>query len=108
DPRDALHRNEVASVVLSYLVDRTDVRMIEPRPEPGFREQTATCRGVSGHLRRQHLERDVTTEARIVSEVDLAHSANAQVVTDLVGTELRTGRKCHSVGAIPGAMRCAS
>ena len=44
--------------------------------------------GVRGQVRRQHLDRHVAPEPRVVGAIDLAHAARAERGEDLVGTEL--------------------
>ena len=57
--------------------------------------ETRQAFGVGGHVGRQHLERDVTSEAAVAGAVHLAHAARAERGDDLVFPEPRSGRNEH-------------
>ena len=51
--------------------------------------------GVLRERRRQHLDRHLAPEPRVLRPVDLAHPARAERREDLVGAELRSGGERH-------------
>jgi sec-independent protein translocase protein TatA len=63
-------------------------------------------------VRREHLDRDFATEARVPPSIDLSHAAGPEGRQDFIGTELRAGGECHlsvaggfypePVGSYPG------
>ena len=89
-----LHREIQLSGVLPGLVDRHDVRVVEPREHPDLLlKQTQRERG--GILPAvEHLEGHVAAHLRVVCLVDHPHRAAAQALPQLVTTEhhARPGR----------------
>ena len=61
----------------------------------GFPLEAARPVGIGGELRRQHLDRDNATQARVASAVDLAHAPESNLGADLVRTEV--GARLHVV-----------
>jgi hypothetical protein len=87
-----LHDDERAALGLTHVVDRDNMCLAG---EPGGRkrlprEPRAELR-IGGHVREEHLDRDVATEDGVGGAVDLAHPALA----DLEGVVV-TVRKIHS------------
>jgi hypothetical protein len=52
---------------------------------------------VARERRRQNLDGDVAVEARIAGAIHLAHSAGADGVEDLIGSDARTGTQRHGL-----------
>src|SRR6185369_12405897 len=55
---------------------------------------------VVGQVRGEHLDRDVAPEAGVLRPVDLSHAPRADRGDDLVGSEARSGGKCHGTAWI--------
>ena len=87
--RDVLHHQEERAVVLAYLEDLADVRMIDGSHRHRFAAQALARGGVGGRLRRQQLDCDLTIEGRVVGTVDLAHAARSDRRENLVAAEAR-------------------
>ena len=84
---DQLHRQEPDAVLILDRIERDDVRVVEAGDGARLVFESRQAFGVRGHVGRQHLERDVTTEAAIARPVHLAHAARAERGDDLVATE---------------------
>ena len=69
------------------IVDGDDARMIQCAGGTRFLEEPAAALGIRGHCGGQDLQRDIAVDPRIVSEINLAHSAGAQRRDDFVRTE---------------------
>ena len=69
--------------------------MVEDSRGLRFLLEAAQPVGVLREGRRQHLDRDLAAEARILRAVHLAHPPGADLAEDLVGAELRAGRERH-------------
>ena len=78
-PPHVTHRDEQLSLDLARLVDRHDVRMVQPRGELGLPNETAPERLVVGQLVGEDLDRDAALEPRILRQVDDAHPATAEL-----------------------------
>ena len=79
--------------MLGWLSDASARLTLEAR-------QTISVRLIRG---RQDLQRDVSTELRVVRAVDLAHSADTQEAADAIRAELRSSRKGHVATAAAGS-----
>ena len=77
-PFDVAHRDEQVPVGLARLVDRNDVRMVDRRCEFGLGQEAFAEGSAGGEGRGQDLQRDLTLEAEILCEVDLAHPAASE------------------------------
>ena len=69
--------------------------MIEGRCELRLVTKTLLPLGVGRQSGRQHLDRDVAIEARVVGAVDRAHAAAADDALDSVVSELLSGCQFH-------------
>jgi hypothetical protein len=72
-------------IVRPYVVQLTDVRMIERRHRASLTEKALVV------LRAELLDRDEATEARVHRPVDVAHPAGTQERFDFVRAEARAG-----------------
>ena len=93
--RDVFHDDEGDAALFADVMDRADVRMAELRDGLRLTLEARPPRGVVHHGGRQHLDRDVAVEPRIVRPVDLAHPARAEQAHDFVGAESRAGGNRH-------------
>ncbi len=79
------HREEQLSVVgLSNLQDGADVRMIERGSRAGLHEKAFLRRGLCAEVRREKLQRDVTSKPFVVRLVDDPHPAGVHDLDDHV------------------------
>ena len=69
--------------------------MRQERDGPRFALEPHECVGTLGDGGRQHFDRDVAAEARVLGAVHLAHPAGAERRNDLVRTKMTTGRERH-------------
>ncbi len=74
---------------------RHDVGVIERRDGFGFPCESDATRGVSGQLRRQDLEGDLTIESGVFRQIDLAHPPGANRLDDPI---VRDGLADHQGG----------
>ena len=58
--------------------------MIERTEDPSFALEARSVVSVVRQLRRQNLDRYVTTDLRVACAVDLAHPTGAQLIEDFV------------------------
>ncbi len=98
-PLDDLHhqrqRGDAACRRLLEPVDLGDARMIEGRQHFGFALESGQPVAIAGHLRRQHLQRDVALQARVSGSVDLTHTPGAQWSDDFIGANSRAWNQGH-------------
>jgi hypothetical protein len=69
-------------------IDRTDVRMVQRRQQPGFPLAASESLRVSMERPGQHLDRNVTPALAVARPVHLAHATDGQHAEDAMGTEL--------------------
>ena len=79
-----LHDEEGLPFILLNVVNRADVRMIQRRRRARFALKTLQRLFVFRHIFRQKFQRDAASQPRILSLIDDAHSAAAQLLRDLV------------------------
>ena len=92
---DQLHRQEPNAVLILDRIERDDVRVVEAGDDAGFMFESRQAFRVRGHAGRQHLKRNVTTEAAIPRPIHFAHAAGAERRDDVVATESRAYTKGH-------------
>ena len=73
--------------MLVQAVDRADVGMVQRGENLRLAFEARHSPGVLGEGRRQHLQRDVAAELHVGSPIDLAHSAGADLLGNLVVSE---------------------
>ena len=81
------------------VVDDQQIGMIKGAGRPCLGLEPPDAVGVSGDGASQRLDRDVASQPRVASAIDLAHAASADQTIDLVGTQPRAGseRVAHAV-----------
>ena len=89
--RQVLHHEVGGAVMLADVVQRADVRVVQPGDGLGLALEAGTAVGVGAELGRQDLDGDAAIEAGVAGLVDLAHAARADGGLDLVGPEARAG-----------------
>jgi hypothetical protein len=75
DTVQKLHGNECLSVLLAYVVNRTNIWMIQCGCGLCFALKTGECLRVAGNFLRQKLERDGAMQPRVLCLVDHTHPA---------------------------------
>ena len=68
----------------SQLINRQQIRMVENTGGTRFLLETVNTHRIRGKGNGKHLDRDLTTDARILCSIDLAHSAGIEKSEDLV------------------------
>ena len=63
-------------------VDRDDARVVESGDGARFAFEAGAAIGIVGGIVRQHLERDLASELRVLGKVHLAHAAGAECAED--------------------------
>ncbi len=84
---EILHHQVLGAVLVADVVQRADVRVAQARDRLRLALEPRPDRLVGGEAIRQHLDRDEPVEPRVEGTVDLAHSAGAHQLLDLVRSE---------------------
>lgn len=92
DAIDILHEKEKEVACLPELVERDDVRMIEPRQRLSFAGEARGERRIAPDVRRQYLESHKPVEPPLPRAVDGSHSAAAEQRLDVEPGEERRER----------------
>jgi hypothetical protein len=82
--------------VTADVVDRQDIRVVEPPGGARFLLEPMHPQRVSGKPLRNQLECHLAIEAWIPSAVDIAHAAGAQPSHDLIGSDAGALRDWHA------------
>ena len=83
-PIQKLHDDEALLALLDNVVNRADVGMIQCRGGFRFTPETGQCLRVFGYFVWQELEGNKPAELHILSLIDDAHPAAAQLFDDAV------------------------
>ncbi len=97
-------RHDVRSAVAFIppdVMDRGDVRMIQNPCRPGLLLETAQAIRVGRERGRQHLDRDLAAQARILRPIHLSHPARADLTEHFIGT--KTTSCCDRHECSPGS-----
>ena len=92
---DELHGEEPDALVLLDRVEDDDVGMGERRHRARFALEAGDQPGIARDAVGQHLDRDLAVEPGVASAIDLAHTAGAEWLEDLVGSETGAGGERH-------------
>ncbi len=90
---DVAHREEEQAVLVSRLVDRDDVRVVERGGDPRLAQEALAEALVLGELGGDDLERDLAAEALLLGAVDRTHPATADERFDSVAGDRRSRRQ---------------
>ena len=82
---DQFEDQEADAVGVLNPVDGANVRMIQRRQHPRLALEAREPIGIGRKCFWQHLDRDVTSEGRVVSPVDLAHAPGAEQRQQTIG-----------------------
>ena len=83
-PFDVLHDDEIDAVLLTHVIKRADVRVIELRDRLGLALETRLAFRTLSQVLRKHLDGDRPVETGVVGFVDLPHSPFANWGQDFV------------------------
>ena len=86
-PLEEFHHEERASVLLADIVDGADVGVIQRRCGTRLAAEPSKSLGILGEVRGQGLQRSEALQPRVLSFVDHAHSAAAQLLDDAIVRE---------------------
>src|SRR6516162_11217632 len=92
---DVLHDDKERPLVLTNFEDLADKGMVKRGCRQGFAAKALAGHGVGGEMCWQELDGDTPIQTRIVSQVDLAHSAAGEALEDLVRTDLGARAQSH-------------
>ena len=95
---EKLHDEIGMALVLADVVQRTDVRMFEPRDVPRLALEPLAPLRIGGEARRQHLDGHRAVEPRVLRLEHLAHPALADEGDDFIRAEPRAGREHMGIG----------
>ena len=85
-PAHQLHDDEGRAVVLADVIDVDDVRVGEGGGGARLAFEAGAEAGIGGELRPRRLDRHVTAEEEVVTEVDDRHPALAEATADAIAT----------------------
>ena len=88
------HRHKMAAGVLSDIVNRADVRMIEGRGGAGLALEPFDSCGFLDSSSERNFNATVTPQPRVFGQVDNAHATLAQLIQDAI---VRDGLADHPV-----------
>jgi hypothetical protein len=97
---EQLHHEVVDAVLLADVVEHAEVGMVETGNGSRPALETRSTLGVLREFGRQHLDRDVATEPRVLRAVDLAHAPGADRGHDFVGAKANAGSEGHGFGGL--------
>ena len=101
---EILHDEKRRAVVLSYVVERADMRVGQLRDGSRFPVQPALELRVRSERSAQDLDGDGPVEPRVARLVDFAHAPRAERREDLVGAEARATGQGHESAPIVATM----
>ena len=93
--------SSVASSTSVGSIDRVqhhDARVLEGGNRLGLALEALAPQRVGGHVGRQHLDRHLAPQTRVLGQVHLAHTARTERLADGVGAELVSG--VHGEGTL--------
>src|SRR5262249_30014768 len=80
----------VDAVLVTNVVQRADVGMVQVRDDAGLALKALAPLGVGGEFRRQHLNGHRPVQTRVPGAVDLPHASRTEGCEDFIGSELST------------------
>jgi hypothetical protein len=81
---EKLHRNEMLTVLLAYVVNGADVRMIQCRSRLRFASEAFQGARIVEHFRRQEFQAHGAVEPCVLSFVDNTHTAATELFDDAI------------------------
>ena len=88
---DVLHDDEVDPIVLTDVVERADVRMIQLRDRSGLTLEPLSSPGVFCEMLGQHLDGHRPAEAGVLGLVDFTHAASPDAGDESVVAKVGPG-----------------
>ncbi len=95
---DELEHERRGAVDRLEAIDRGNLRMIQRRQQPRLAIEAGAPLGIGREQRRQHLDRHIAAEGRIVRAIHLAHAAGAEQPDDAIRTELPADQRLTLLG----------
>ena len=92
---EALHDEEIDSVLVTNVVERADMRMIEAGDRLRFALEPRPLGGIRRAPRREHLDGDGPIQPSIDGAIHVAHAATAEQIADFVPAQGSAGRNGH-------------
>ncbi len=89
------HDNEINSVLVTDVVKRADVRMIQAGNNLGLALEALAAYRVVSKMRRKNLDSDGAVQARVSRPIHFPHSASTQRSDDLVRAQPRAVGQRH-------------
>ena len=81
---EQLHHDEGPAGVVADVVDRADVRVVEPGGDARLALEPLERPGLGEQVRREHLDRHRALQTQVLGPVDGAHPARAQLLENAV------------------------
>jgi len=92
-PLDVLHHDEATLLSIFYLIDGTNIRMVEAGGGSGFSKQALSRLLYHQRSFAEDLDRDLSVKIEIVSKVNLAHSTSSNSRTISYRPSLSSGAR---------------
>ena len=92
---DIFHHQEVDAILLTDVVERADVRVIQRGDGPRFALESFAGQRIHMEQRGQDFDSDGSGQTCVTALVDLPHSAGSQQSSDLIRTETRARGEWH-------------
>src|SRR5262245_47782938 len=83
------------------LMDRRDIRMVEPGEGERLLAEALANRLVGEHSRGKNLEGDVALQALVTGEIDLSHSPRADTLEDPIMGQGLSNQRFHATASDP-------
>ena len=90
-----LHHEVVNAVLLSNVMERADVRMIQTGDRSGLPFESLLEIGVVGQMGRQNLDGHGAVEAGVLGFINFTHPTGSDERENLVGSEFAAGGEGH-------------
>src|SRR5271166_7055894 len=100
-----LHGDESLSVMLTDLIDRADIGMVQGRSRLGLSLEAKQCLGISGYVIRQKFQRNKSVQGEVFGFVDDTHASAAEFLENAV---MRDDLVDHEETSVLGVSRLAS
>src|SRR5262249_36549821 len=92
---DVFSSNEIGRFILSNLVNRQNIRMVERGGGACFLFEAAQVRATGGEFFRQNLQRNRTSKLSIFSQIHVPHTAASDKRRDVVSAYNGAGCDRH-------------
>ena len=97
---EVLHHEERQPLVLAYVIQRADMRVVDLRDRSGFAVESFAKLAVGRQRLWKDLDRDRPIQPRVSCPIHFAHAAGANGGLNLIGTESGAVGQTHGRGQI--------